>query len=302
MKDHDPRANDLWRLFAKLSDDRLSEAERRELRDRMIADREARRAYIHFLDMEAALRELPAEEAEFISFSTSAAPASRRRAGAAWAAAAALVAIAAAWFLSNLRASLQKSDLEPARAEVVLGEVAVITAIDGVDWRAEGSPLEVGARLRPSVLRIASGTLQVLFFSGATVSVEGPAEFHLQSAQRGFLAFGKLAANVPEEAVGFTIGAPGTAVVDLGTEFALNVDAGGDSRIHVFDGEVHASVLGEDGSTLVSQPVRDNETVEIVPGRKRIVDPPRGGRRFHSCDVGPTAALENSPRLSERRS
>jgi hypothetical protein len=116
--------------------------------------------------------------------------------------------------------------------------VAVLTQSVNAQWTGEGRSWEVGAALPAGKLSLKSGLLQIEFFSGAIVVLEGPAEFQLVSATRGFCSKGKLRSSVPPQAQGFTIGTPGMDVVDLGTEFALSVDEKGSGQVHVIEGEI----------------------------------------------------------------
>ncbi len=99
-------------------------------------------------------------------------------------------------------------------------------------------PTAVGSQLPAGFLRLRSGTVQVEFYSGAQVTLEGPCEFGINSASRGFLKVGRIAAYVPDKAHGFTVGAPKYAVVDLGTRFIMTVREGGDSSVRVTEGKV----------------------------------------------------------------
>ncbi len=101
-----------------------------------------------------------------------------------------------------------------------------------------GGEAEVGMPLEAGGYRLDRGLIQLEFFSGATVVVEGPARFSLVSAERMLMELGKARAHVPNQAEGFTIETPRHDVVDLGTEFAIAVDEGGASEVHVLDGEV----------------------------------------------------------------
>jgi hypothetical protein len=116
--------------------------------------------------------------------------------------------------------------------------VAVLTQSVNAQWNGAGRAWEVGATLPAGALSLKSGLLQIEFFSGAIVVLEGPAEFQLVSATRGFCSKGKLRSTVPPQAQGFTIGTPGMDVVDLGTEFALRVDEKGGGQVHVIEGEI----------------------------------------------------------------
>jgi hypothetical protein len=116
----------------------------------------------------------------------------------------------------------------------------IATLIDTQDAVFDASDVAttVGSQLRGGFLRLKSGSAQIEFFSGARVTLTGPAVFGLNSKMRGFLQRGTLAAFVPPQARGFTVAAPGWAVVDLGTEFHLKVGADGHTELRVDRGQV----------------------------------------------------------------
>ena len=87
-------------------------------------------------------------------------------------------------------------------------------------------------------VRLAAGLLEITFRDGAVVVLEGPATFAVTSRGAGTLEVGALKAEVPQQAIGFTIATPSTIVEDLGTEFGVSVDANGDSLTRVFSGQV----------------------------------------------------------------
>ena len=89
------------------------------------------------------------------------------------------------------------------------------------------------------------------------------------------MKFGQLAANVPEAAQGFTIDSPKAAIVDLGTEFALNVTESGKSQVHVYEGEVESSLLGDDGNTLLNASLLEDDSIEIDASSDSINDLPK---------------------------
>ncbi|NRB76811.1 MAG: FecR domain-containing protein [Verrucomicrobiales bacterium] len=174
------------------------------------------------------------------------------------------VAAAVAVLLLSLGLLTQERPIGSSYAAVNLPgaeEVAVVSSVKEVDWVGE-TDLAPGSRLKPGSLHLASGEMELVFLCGATVHLEGPAEFQLLSRDHAVLTKGKAAAQVPEEAFGFTIKTPDAAVVDLGTEFALSVDDEGESLVHVYDGEVHVSLLGEDGSTHSSSSIYGGNSLE----------------------------------------
>jgi len=108
--------------------------------------------------------------------------------------------------------------------------------------------------LAPGLLRLESGSAVVVFNSGATALVEGPAELSIESGNRMFLKSGRLAADVPPQAHGFTVNTPRLNAVDLGTRFGVVVDEEGNSELHVMEGEVAASrTSGRSVATVVRE-------------------------------------------------
>ena len=92
------------------------------------------------------------------------------------------------------------------------------------------------------------GTLGLTFDSGALLVLNAPAEFDVETANRGFLHSGQAVARVPEPAIGFIINTPNSTLVDLGTEFSINVESN-KSSVKVIDGEIRAYAETENGET-----------------------------------------------------
>ncbi|RMF44049.1 MAG: hypothetical protein D6753_03575 [Planctomycetota bacterium] len=81
------------------------------------------------------------------------------------------------------------------------------------------------------------GLAQIDLFSGVSLVVEGAAEFAVLSPMEVVVQSGRVRARVPQPAHGFRITTDVGEVVDLGTEFAVDV-SDGKSEVHVLDGEV----------------------------------------------------------------
>lgn len=148
--------------------------------------------------------------------------------------------------------------------------VAALVETQNAVWDADTGTFEIGSRLQPGFLRLRSGEARIVFDSGAAVTLTGPCEFGLNSAMRGLLRRGKLTAYCPTSAHGFTIAAPGCAVVDLGTAFSLTVDNAG-TRIAVLKGRVRVETdtgekreiaLGETARIQEDQPLQITHTPE----------------------------------------
>jgi len=104
--------------------------------------------------------------------------------------------------------------------------------------------LSEGVKLRDQLYMLKAGTVELLTAKGARVVIEAPAEFRFESAQRLHMLNGRLAAEVPPAAKGFTVVTPSGDAVDLGTQFGVDVPASGPAEIHVFKGEVIAKANG----------------------------------------------------------
>lgn len=140
----------------------------------------------------------------------------------------------------------------PANADVF----ATVQKGAGVEELTNGSPL------RSEKHAIKAGTVELVTARGARVVIEAPAEFYFESAQRLRMLSGRLAADVPPTAKGFTVVTPTGDAVDLGTRFGVDVPASGAAEIHVFQGEVIAKTSG----TTSSQSLRKGDALTMNQG------------------------------------
>ncbi len=166
----------------------------------------------------------------------------------------ALAELGAGWVPStiNVRENPAKVVTFPRRAWFAAAACLVLAAIAG--WSifqtrqpfatiASGSlpdGLQEGSELRDQPIELLVGTVEMATAKGARVVIEAPAIFHFSSAQTLHLNKGRLAADVPPSAKGFTVITPSGSAVDLGTTFGVDVPLSGEPEIHVFKGEVIA--------------------------------------------------------------
>lgn len=104
--------------------------------------------------------------------------------------------------------------------------------------------LPSGTKLRRERHKLTAGAVELITARAARVVIEAPAEFQFESAQRLRLLRGRLAADVPPSAKGFTVVTPSGDAVDLGTRFGVDVPVSGAAEVHVFQGEVIAKSHG----------------------------------------------------------
>lgn len=93
---------------------------------------------------------------------------------------------------------------------------------------------------------LASGLMEITYDTGATVILQGPVTYEIDSANGGFLSGGRLTGKVQTaKAKGFAVLTPTAVVTDLGTEFGVEVDSQGDTISHVFRGTVKVEMTSQ---------------------------------------------------------
>lgn len=161
---------------------------------------------------------------------------------------------------------------QPAPEVKAKNALALVITLDAVEWEAAAGPHpQEGSVLAKGRFRIRSGRILLSLFTGVEVVVEGPADFELVSFEQVRCHRGKLRARIPKGSEGFLVSGPGALVVDLGTEFGLNVESAGRSRGKVFEGEVEAAVVDPEGNWSRSQLIGESESFEIDPLAGRIL-------------------------------
>jgi hypothetical protein len=153
--------------------------------------------------------------------------------------------------------------------------VAQLTQADSCQWDAGSSSLSVGSMLHAGQpLQLKSGRAMLTFASGAKFILVGPAAAKLVSTSEVDLHAGLAGAQVPTQAIGFTVATPIVKFVDLGTEFALALESTNSCTLQVFDGLVeiqlpaHAPRVGETLRISEGSAVRfdaANFDVNVIP-------------------------------------
>ncbi|MGI9473799.1 MAG: hypothetical protein ACR2NZ_19815 [Rubripirellula sp.] len=132
---------------------------------------------------------------------------------------------------------------EPTNAGEDVLQIATIAYQSNAAWADKG--LRQGHSLKQGVIQLDVGIARLDFTSGAKVTLQGPAEFEIESADRTRLHHGTLTAQIPSTAIGFQVLTPALDVVDLGTAFGVAVAANGETDVCVFEGEVEVRPVGE---------------------------------------------------------
>jgi hypothetical protein len=232
---------ELENLIQRFIDGTATPAEAAELSCQIESSQSARNAYLDLADIHAALasdetlhppvvtrpkpqlRPLPPTRRRPVVKA-------RRPSVTSWFPAAAVLLVSAVILYTRI-----SRPTSPPHAAAPAGVAVLAAAADAV-W-SDPSPA-AGGTLAPGLLKLESGMAAIEFTSGARLLLEGPAELELVSTMEADFRGGKLRANVPPPAHGFSITTPSTRVVDLGTTFGLAVHPDGSSLIKVMQGKV----------------------------------------------------------------
>jgi len=158
-------------------------------------------------------------------------------------------------------------------------QVATLTDSLNARWAGvESSPANgTGLAAGDRSLLLSEGYAELLFDNQARVTIEAPAEFKILANDQIKLAYGRLYAVVPREAIGFTVKTPSTQIVDLGTEFGVDCSLRSDTSLHVLKGKTVLIAGGQHSKTSVEVEAGSarevsaaNETVYGIPCRDRL--------------------------------
>ncbi|EMI16402.1 FecR protein domain protein [Rhodopirellula maiorica SM1] len=147
---------------------------------------------------------------------------------------------------------LTQATKAPVAAEPVDNSVALLNQVVDVAWLGD-TTYSVGDSISSNAtLHLESGLVQLQFFRGAVLTLQGPARLEIRDSNHVMLHEGNAWAKVPVPARGFTVLTPQTKIVDLGTEFGVSASPGNSTEVHVFDGlvELYGPSAAADADSL----------------------------------------------------
>jgi hypothetical protein len=115
------------------------------------------------------------------------------------------------------------------------------------------------------------GYAELRFDNQTRVVLEGPVEFQILAEDRIGLLYGKVYARVPGSAAGFSVYTPNAKIIDLGTEFGVQTEIGGNTQVHVLKGK-----------TILMAGKTDRVNMEISQGNAKKVS----GETGEISDIG----------------
>lgn len=276
----------------------ISEVEGRELDEWLASDAQARRIYTNYMWTHACLfaeaGSLHADDApvhdidvaQYIEREVDDRSAMKQSRRSWYGLAAALLAVAAvsSWATWHWT-SRQLADQAPRSNEqlaVPTGDaVARITGTHNCIWRDSQSAVGYGSSLYPGQrIELAEGLAEITFEDGATLLLEGPASFNVDSSNKVALVAGRLAAVVPERAAGFHVHTAALDLFDAGTEFGLVAQESGAAEVHVFNGLLKADVLDNAGRATRRLELNAAQAARISPVSTTVVEFPASDAGF----------------------
>lgn len=230
----------------------MTREQRVELAELLESSEEARRLYVEYMADTASLRWISSgqHERQALTAASIAAlgergSAPRRGRSMPWLALAVAAGVAGvlAMAVNATRKDLGRQQVDANLAQAnqapAVPEVATVTLKSAVVW--EGDTTQAPLLSRVAVgdqLSFSSGAIELTFDTGAQVKVFGPATFEISSPISILCSRGRVTTLVGESGKGFTIDTPKARIVDLGTEFGVNISEAGDTEVVVFQGSV----------------------------------------------------------------
>lgn len=208
-------------------------------------------------------------------------------------AAAACVALS---FVVGMQFGSAPEDTVPARAEAVLFDSEDAVWKGNSDTWTFGTPFRKGKSYE-----LESGVARLAFANGAGLAIEGPSRMKVVSADRVEILEGRIAAYVPDEAVGFVVAAPGMNIVDLGTKFGAAIKADGSSEVHVFEGQVEIEQAGNPGKRLIEAGeglLYESGSPTSIPAKEEEFAEPPSLEQLLSIGIGERSAEKKFDRSS----
>jgi hypothetical protein len=161
---------------------------------------------------------------------------------------------------------------------------ATITNEFDARWSADDSARSQRSSVQVAEqLEIDSGIVELKLTQGVNLSVQGPAQWSIDGDNAVSLKQGTLVAQVPGQAVGFTVATPTAKIVDLGTEFGVEVDTTGQTNVQVLKGAVNVDYSSRDGKSKSA-----SRSVRMTAGTaKRFTTQPQNANEVSAVEIAP---------------
>lgn len=246
---------EMFDLLGVLTNQAITPEQYQRLEHLLGESKQAREIYLDYLDLDFELREMHADTdvpkallaLKHLTEQDMPGPRARSRNGKQWlryavVAAATLCAsvLVQLWLLPaggpNGRQAVNPDD-SPSGIQEIQYVATLAKAADCV-WEGEQTVLPEGWRLAPERVHLRQGVAMLRFDGGIELVAEGPCILDIESGQSASLVRGKIVLHGDDISERFALNTASASFVDLGTEYAIEVDASGATEVHVFDGIV----------------------------------------------------------------
>lgn len=172
-------------------------------------------------------------------------------------------------------------------------------------WEGAAAALTLDGAIRAGRYRLTSGVARIRMNSGVEFIAQGPCDFALDDQNDTRLHRGRMTGHAPPQAAGFIVRTPTSTIVDLGTEFGVDVTRSGTSSIHVIQGKVRADLLqvGENDQPAHRVVLSQGSAAVAVAGQSSFVLMAADDRLFattEKLDQGVVSIEGDIAFLSER--
>lgn len=150
----------------------------------------------------------------------------------------------------------------PVKSALLVGK---LTKTVGAQWHDVSGQIVEGCDLYSGPMSLVSGFAEITLDDGAIIVVQAPCQFTLESTQQVYLQMGQLVARMtgPDEQA-FLVRTPQASIVDYGTEFAVRVNAAGETEAYVYEGKVQIRDS--------SNPIKFSEGLLLEAGQGAMAD------------------------------
>ncbi|QDT66862.1 FecR family protein [Calycomorphotria hydatis] len=149
-----------------------------------------------------------------------------------------------------------------------------------------GDSLEIRDELIPGqILDIQRGFVSLKFATSSTVILRGPGTYRYEKPESVSIDRGELLALVPPAGKGFAVQTPDGTIVDLGTEFLVNVTEGTGTSVNVRQGLVHLNLAGTLNNTNWTVPLHERESANFNADTKKVDELPYRAQLFQPFDI-----------------
>ena len=219
-------------LLNKYCNGTASKEEFEKFEKTILKNEDLRREYLSFMNLDTALR----NEAEKFDTAPQESTKSIKPMIKIVIALAAAIVILLSLNLTYLLKNNKQFQADASTEEPLQRGIAVVTK--SINISNPNVSLSEGSTIEQGKLEFEKGLIQLEMFSGVTLIIEGPAKVDLKDTMNLVCDQGKIRAKVPEQAHGFQIITKDAKIVDLGTEFGVDVNSSGKSNLYVYEGEV----------------------------------------------------------------